>query len=302
MGLNRSGHSASVEVIVGAVAGAVLIGLIAAGGSAWRPMSSGNTEMAGLLSFPSPKADQPAPGSASQPDTSATLTAQTPPATSPPAKSPAHPPLVPDLHSASPAGPASAERSAWTNAQPRGRDVEESPWPQADTRRTPPAANLNSPGFRRAAEAAEKSDPSAAIVIIEDFRAANPDPLYAPHLDALGETALDRLYWQRVRQLIDQRQQVSRQISELRVEHSRATDPDRRRSVAEQIEQLRTRLNHIATGIQAMGYSGTSTPEPGNPQQIARLREQRDRYQYETWKYRVRLTLIRTRGTPPWGL
>src|SRR5690606_28627417 len=116
------------------------------------------------------------------------------------------------------------------------------------------------------------------------------------------ETALDRLYWQRVRQLIDQRQQVSRQISELRIEHSRATDADRRRRATEQMEQLRTRLNQIATDIQAMGYSGTSTPELDNPQQIAPRREQRDRYRYETWKHRVRLTLIRTRGTPPWGL
>lgn len=292
MGLNRSGHSASVEVIAGAVAGAVLLGLIAAGGSAWRPMGSGNTEMAGLLSFPSPKADQPAAGSTPHRDTSVT-----PPAQTPPAKSPAHPPLVPDLHSASPTDPVLADRSALIK-----RGIEESPWPQADTRRTPPAANLNAPGFRRAAEAAEKSDPSAAIVIIEDFRAAHPDPLYTSHLDALAETALDRLYWQRVRQLIDQRQQVSRQISELRIEHSRATDADRRRRATEQMEQLRTRLNQIATDIQAMGYSGTSTPELDNPQQIAPLREQRDRYRYETWKHRVRLTLIRTRGTPPWGL
>lgn len=200
-------------------------------------------------------------------------------------------PLVPDLESAVSRVPPelNREQTEW-----------ETSWPLASSQPTQPGGNLNSPGFRRAAQAAEKSDPAAAVVIIEQFRAANPDPYYTPHLDKLLDIALDRLYWQRAGQLIEQRQRVSQQMNALRVEQSRLADPVCRAQMGEQITQLRTRLNQITDDLETMGYSAATAPDLQSPEQLRGLRAERDTFRYETWKNRVRTTILRT-GAPPWG-
>lgn len=294
----RKGQSSGFEVIAGAVIGVVVLGVAAGFGDAWRPVKRGDAVgMAGMFAFPSPS-----------PVTPARVAADQPAGVSPEPPRDVPQPLVPDPRVA--ASPSRGTPSRDTSPRDRSTGdvrqggVEPGPSPMAgDTpRRAPPVANLAAPGFRRAAEAAEKSDPSAAVVIIEDFRASNPDPLYRPHLDDLVDIALDRLYWQRVTQLVAQRQETSRRISELRVEHSRQSDAAARRQINERIEDLRKSLTQTAEALGSMGYSGTAAPPLTDPVAMESLRQRRDSGQFATWKNRVRLTLIRTRGTPPWGI
>jgi len=288
---NAERNDGWAEVIGGVVTAVVVTGMAAA--VALMTLGRGQAEGAigGILEFPSPR-------------TAATISPQA------------------ELAPVAMADSADAPVTGQLRQEPSRQATAQQPQPQARPMRTPPAqtwaapaeqahqpgpptppeVDLNDPGYRRAAEAAVHSPPTAAVVIIEDFRAQHRDPLWEPHLDRLLDTAMDRLWWQRVSELIRQRQEVSRQINELRVEQARTNDAAQRRRQTERIESLRQRLDRVATELRDMKYTATEAPDRMNAQQLDAIRQQRDPAAFAIWKARVRTTLLRTRGVPPWEL
>lgn len=270
----------------GAVTAAVLMGVAAVVAS--MMLGGGQASdgaMAGLLDFPAPRmAAQPV-----VPAVDDSPVAQTAPASPGGGSQQASP------RSATPRQPVRPQPAPGTWGTPP-QDAHQ-PGPP-----TPPEVDLNDPGYRRAAEAAFQSPPAAAVVIIEDFRSEHRDPLWAPHLDQLLDAAMDRLWWQRIGELVHQRQEVSRQINALRVEQARTNDAAARRRQLQQTEALRQQLDRIATELRDMNYTATEPPDRLDARQLEALRQQRDPGAYAIWKARVRTTVMRTRGVLPWDL
>ncbi len=160
--------------------------------------------------------------------------------------------------------------------------------------------DLTSPAYQRIAQAAQNGDPAQAIVQIEAFRTRH-DASYQPALDSLIDTAADRLWWQRITELLTTRQQAVSQMHALRQSMARAT-ADERQAIEQRLRTLQAQADAATRDLQDMRYIASQPPDLANPAMMHSLRQQRDPIIYERWRQRTIPTLIRTGGRPPWEM
>lgn len=156
------------------------------------------------------------------------------------------------------------------------------------------------PALDSITEQVRNASPARALMLIESYRQESRDRSFELHLDELQQEVFDRLWWQRIGELMAQRDAANRQLTTLRVEYGSADDPARRAQIANDLRQLTRQVESATSDLQSMNYQGVAAPDPSNHVQLGMLRQQRDPAQYQRWQQSVLRSLAQTGGRLPW--
>ena len=191
---------------------------------------------------------------------------------------------------ASPASPARASPSAASPA-PRTASILTDPR-EAD------------PEWAKVEEAHRTASPALAILVYEEYRAAQPTSPMLADLTAYTDEALDRIWWRRVKELCEQRGELSTQLGKLdqqiaTVTAAKAT-PTRLKELNEDRAELARRQKQVQAVLDEMKFTAPDAPDPYDGDQLATARKARDATAYEAWKTKVVASIRTKRGLLPW--
>jgi hypothetical protein len=139
-----------------------------------------------------------------------------------------------------------------------------------------------------------------ALYLIEEYRVTRPGVMDG-ELKKLSDAALDRIWWERVRQLCDRRDELRAEIRRLGSEIADETDAEFRKKLEADRSQNEEAVRAVlATLTGEMGYADEEVPNPADEEMLAHLRQHRDSKRYETWSTQVRESAKSQRGALPW--
>lgn len=226
-----------------------------------------------------------------------------PESTPPVHQSPADQSLSEAVNSDKPAT-ASPSRSPRPDQTPAPRS-DQTPVPGSDPAPTPAAAGGSNPHKDEAAwsevrDAFTLADVGKAIVKSEDYRHQHESESFKD-LDALIEEAMDTLWWNRVLALWAQQNgfldDLKKKDKEIREETSaafKATLQGERKEIENKLAEVQRHLNGD------MGYTATEPPQLDNKELMGKLRADRDKDKFASWKVGT-LKYIKTHhGSMPW--
>ncbi|MCC6239066.1 MAG: hypothetical protein IT448_02020 [Phycisphaerales bacterium] len=154
--------------------------------------------------------------------------------------------------------------------------------------------------WQRVADAAANSSPATAIVMIDEFRLRHSRD-YEPYLQQLTNQALDRLWWQRIIELLQARQQALDQLNILRQQQTSSALANRN-DLEDRMNQWQQKVDNAQRDLQDMRYNTTVKPDLADEPLMRQLRQQRDAQAYGSWCARTLTSIIRTRGQTPWQI
>jgi len=144
----------------------------------------------------------------------------------------------------------------------------------------------------------ESERPSKALWTIVDYRRLHPGKFEA-ELKALEDAAFDRLWWERINELLDLRESLESEIDKKSSEIAHETEAAYKQKLQKELETLLFRKQRSIEALtQEMGYAGKEAANLFDVVQMANLRRERIGEAYEVWKKRVISSLIRTRALP----
>ena len=180
-------------------------------------------------------------------------------------------------------------------------------WQQGDSRTVTPKKVPAAVDARKRGEewialerAVNGPSPARAVYAIQEYRDKHPAE-FESELNAFLEDALDRVWWQRIKELCDRRDELKEEIRKISDAIAEETEEAHRqklegdRTAKEGL--LRWELEVLS---KQMGYHAKETPNPADQEMLAHLRKDRDQAIYEAWKPRVVKSVMATRGYLPW--
>jgi pSer/pThr/pTyr-binding forkhead associated (FHA) protein len=147
----------------------------------------------------------------------------------------------------------------------------------------PPDPHAGDEDWKAVDEAHRLASPALAIVAYDYYVAHHPDTEFKSELERYTEEALDHLWWERIKSLMDQQANLQKQIK------ANPSD-DLKKQLADVEDEL----------FVQMKYTLPDKPDPFNTKQIDQLRASRDAGAYAKWKQRVLTSIRNTRGSLPW--
>jgi hypothetical protein len=213
----------------------------------------------------------------------------TPPATSPstvPAPAPSPAPVAPD--------DASTKMADATTTAPSD--------PPSPPDTAPPVASAGDDAAWKQVEAARRlNDEGKAIILFDDYARTHPG-IDADKIQAYTEAKLDRIWFERLENLCEQRDELTKKIDELDKEIAEETDPSYKKNVAVPLrEKYASQLRNIDEEVtKNMKYAGKSPPNLLDDTELENLRRMRDPQYYASWKARILAHIRRTHGELPW--
>ncbi len=148
-------------------------------------------------------------------------------------------------------------------------------------------------------EARDGDDMARLIWTIEDYRTHHPGEFEAELRQYLAE-ALDRLWWDRIRELDDTRRRLAAEMADLDLQIAAETEAEHKAKLQKERQRLegqRAMANGVLTAD--MGFSGEVAPNIADPGQLSMGRIERDRARYEAWAAAV-LRSVKTTRRLPW--
>lgn len=169
---------------------------------------------------------------------------------------------------------------------------------------TKPAAEpepVNDPAWKSVQGAYNDRDPAIAILQFDAYAEANPGKMTRT-LGEYTDAMTDRIWWQRIDQLLDHREAVKDQLAKVETEINQEPNASYRQSTLEPERiKLVERLNKVQQDLKAMGYESDKPPPLFDEEEMRRLRRDRDATYYAQWKTRVLRHIRRTHGQYPWA-
>lgn len=178
---------------------------------------------------------------------------------------------------------------------------------------SPPATAATAPAVVKAATrpidpadwekvktAFENEDPSAAIVRFHQFARDYPGQ-NETELSTYTADMLDRIWWDRIDQLLDQKKAARKAFDGVKEELGEPTLRDTRKEVLKSQQQKYTKeLEAIASELDGMNYISEQPPPLYDEQEMIRLRDARRDDYFGKWKERVLQSIDRNGGKLPW--
>jgi hypothetical protein len=211
-------------------------------------------------------------------------------------------------HTTPPAPPqpgTSADEGSSMQAQP-GADPgmsAEAPSDAAPPQDATPTAAVptDDPDWKQVESAVHLKDEAKAILQFDDYGRTHPNAP-ADKLAAFTDQMVDRIWLERVENLCEQREELGRKIQETDKDLSEETDEAYKKRVLVPLrQQYVNRLQNVEEELtQNMKYTGKTTPNLLDEDDVAKLRRSRDPQYYASWKDRVLAHIRRTHGELPW--
>lgn len=153
----------------------------------------------------------------------------------------------------------------------------------------------------QAVEMARTNDPVVAIIAFNEYAASAPDSPFKKDLDQYQEEALDRIWWKRINELFQERDQHQHEIAAKKNDLAISQDPEFKKGLQAEITKLEEKRERAANRLkEQMKFEGTEAPDIYNDALLAKLRAQRDTELYAKWKDEV-LRSIKSRRSLPWS-
>jgi hypothetical protein len=165
----------------------------------------------------------------------------------------------------------------------------------------PPDPRKSEPEWQ-AVESARYEDPPIAIIKMYDYLERYPESPFKADVERYVEEALDRIWWQRLIELFEERDLASKQVDERKGQLAVTGEGDFKKILETEIEEWQQRRTGAdATIAKVMKYQGLGPPNLYDSSALAGLRQQRDATYYAAWKDDVLKTIRRSRGQRlPW--
>ncbi len=159
--------------------------------------------------------------------------------------------------------------------------------------------------WKKVDEAHRMAAPAVAILAYDDYRSRHPDTEWKKDLDAYTDDALDRIWWQRLKDVITEQANLHKQLQPLEAHlkelSATSSDPKRKQELTDQIADLKKHLKDLeAEQFVTMKYTRAEVPDIYDSTQLEALRKERDPAAYEAWKKEVLASIRKTRGSLPW--
>lgn len=163
----------------------------------------------------------------------------------------------------------------------------------------PPAGD--DPAWKQVEAARFLKDEAKAILQFDDYARTHPGPS-ADKVQQYTEKMLDRIWFERIENLCEQREELNKKVQEVDKDMAEETDAAYKTRVLVPLrQQYVTRLRNIDEELTGnMKYTGKATPNLLDDAEIDRLRQGRDAQYYASWKSRVLAHIRRTHGELPW--
>lgn len=144
------------------------------------------------------------------------------------------------------------------------------------------------------------NDEGKAIVLFDDYARTHPG-VAADQLQAYIEAMVDRIWFERIDGLCEQREDLTKKIAEVDREIAEDKDDAYKKRVSIPLrEQYAAQRRRIEEELkERMKYTGKA-PNLLDDAELDRLRRARDPQHYAAWKGRVLTHLRRTHGQLPW--
>jgi hypothetical protein len=156
------------------------------------------------------------------------------------------------------------------------------------------------PEWKQIEAARFSKDEARAVLLFDDYARTHPNA--ADKLQAYTEKALDRIWFERLEQLAEQREDFAKKIEQVDRDMAQETDEAYRKRVLVPLRQQYVgRLATIGEELtKNMKYDGNAVPNLLDDAELEKLRQSRDPQEYAEWKVRVLNHIRRTHGGLPW--
>ncbi len=134
-----------------------------------------------------------------------------------------------------------------------------------------------------------QDDPQIAIAKYQDYLDRYPDSPNKKDIEKYTDEALDRLWWNHLSELFQDRDEAQKQIASLKAEIAVSQDADFKKENAAKIAKATALRDDVDSTIhETMKFTGQSAPNPFAADEKAIARKSRDtKYFEETWKPQV---------------
>jgi hypothetical protein len=165
----------------------------------------------------------------------------------------------------------------------------------------PPDPRKSEPDWQ-AVEAARFEEPVIAIVKFNDYLERFPGSPFKADVNKYIEEALDRIWWQRIGELFEERDTALKQIDDRKGQLALSQDGEFKKTLEKEIADWTERRKLADEEIRKnMGYQEIGPPNPYDSAALAGLRAKRNADDYLKWKNEVLRTIKRSRGQKlPW--
>jgi hypothetical protein len=190
----------------------------------------------------------------------------------------AQPGADPDMSAAGPSDAAPAQDSAATAPVP----TDDADWKQVEA-------------------ATHFKDEAKAILQFDDYARTHPGAP-ADKLAAFTDQMMDRIWFERIENLCEQREDLNKKIQETDKDLSEETDEAYKKRVLVPLrQQYVTRLQNVEEELtQNMKYQENGAPNLLDDAELDKLRQTRDPQYFVSWKDRILAHIRRTHGELPW--
>ncbi|MFI5380192.1 MAG: FHA domain-containing protein [Tepidisphaerales bacterium] len=143
-------------------------------------------------------------------------------------------------------------------------------------------------------------DTARAIWVFDDYMHRHAGQ-FDEELKKDIESSLDRLWWERVKGLMDERKEAQADVEKKKADLlDEKPDSEFARTIEKDIERVKFRIDSINEMLKGdMAYTSEQTPNLFDDAQLALLRGERNKGVFEKWS-KGKLEYIRRNGKAPW--
>ena len=177
--------------------------------------------------------------------------------------------------------------------------------PGADLSSQDVAAGASAPGddagWKQVEAARFFTDEAKAIIQFDDYARSNPGAA-SDKLRQYTDRMLDRIWFERIENLCEQREELARKVQEVDRDMAEETDAAHKTGVLVPLRQLYvSKIGNVEEELtHNMKYQAPTAPNLLDDAELERLRQGRDPQYYASWKGRVLAHIRRTHGELPW--
>lgn len=172
--------------------------------------------------------------------------------------------------------------------------------PPGEDPETIPAAVANSfETMQKIADRAGKE--SFAVLRFEEFKAANPGK-HDAEIDGFVEKKMDRIWWQRVGQLMTRTQKFDADMAKAKLDLLDVTNPDEKKKLIDGYKKMEAEKPAMTKTLrEVMKYDSSEIPDLTNDAALTSLAGKRDKTAYENWKKATIVQIKANKGKLPWA-
>jgi hypothetical protein len=148
-----------------------------------------------------------------------------------------------------------------------------------------------------AAHSAADGDPIHAILVYDDYNKLMPQSPYAADIRKYTDEAVDLLWWKHITDLVNERDDLRKQIGEKNRDLSQTKDAEMTKTLKLEKAPLEAKLAEVMAELKERHYLSETKPNVFDLDQMAANRTSRNAEMFEQWRKGAEKVIKESRGT-----